>query len=161
MVMRIVINLLALIGDWLLFTFPVYQAGLELEEYEGFIEQYRKHSAKEEAVSPLWWLAPFYKINREKRRAMLILHQTVHTRREFDEAFSFLNKATAWWYVALAGLLGGIHSLYELVEAFEVEVNWWLFVLTVIVLVALCLGHVVYRLSGRRRERMYRELLGE
>lgn len=152
--MHLLTTCLAFVGDWFLFIYPVYQAGLELQDYRKFLANYREISINVKKISPLWWLIPPYKIWLEKKRGTTILRQAVHDENEFHEAMNFLNKATAWWYVALAGLLNSIQSSYELWELFEIKLNWIFFWLLILLLFFSGIMQVLYRLSDWRFQHM-------
>lgn len=156
--MQLIFTLMPFLGDWLLFIFSMYQAGLELQSYEQFLNKYRNYSIKLNKVSPLYWILPPYKIYLEKKRATKILESIVKSQSQFNDIFNFLNKATAWWYVSIAGLLNAIYSTNELLDKLKIGTNPIIFLIIIIILFLFGLGQVKYRLSNQRKNKMYNQI---
>lgn len=146
--------ILSFIGEWLLFAFPFYQSCLELEEQESSIRLLTKDDSHYRKISSWYWLLPFYKIYYEKRRAVEIIRKEGLHSDKLTDMLRYFDKATAWFYVSIAGLLKGISTTYELFESFHWEEHYTLFVLTVLVLILLSFINVGYRMSKRRKQRM-------
>lgn len=142
---------LAFLGDWLLFIFPMYQGVLEISEQKKAMKRFIKKGKKYPDVSPWYWLFPPYKIFLERRRMVHILEDSIDSEKNFFVMQPFMNKATAWFYVALAGLLNGIAATNELLEKFHLELPWPLFLLLIIMLIASGILQVLYRTSKRRQ----------
>ncbi len=149
--------MLGFIGDWLLYIFPLYQGWMELYTYDRFIQRFEKTAKTVPKISPMLWIIPFYKIHREKQRAMLILKQDVSSNQELDEMLSFLDKSVAWFYVALGGLLNAIYATYELTS--NLLPNFPIISAGIISLLSFFLGifHARYRVSEYRKRRMIRK----
>lgn len=56
------------------------------------------------------------KIKKEKERGIRILRENIHGQEEIHALTSFLNKAVAWFYIALAGILNGLVATYDLID---------------------------------------------
>lgn len=154
--LREILMILAFIGDWLLFAYPWYQAHLELSESQRFLNSVRKVATETTKVSPWFWLIPFLKIALERRRAQNILKGTVKNWDNFQEMMSFLNKATAWMYVAVGGLLNAWYTTYELLDHMHVEplMPWWIASVVILMLVSDLM--VDYR-GSEARQRHFKE----
>ncbi|WP_285503614.1 hypothetical protein [Actinokineospora sp. NBRC 105648] len=136
-------------GAWLLVAGPVYQAALELHEQD--VERDQLAAAMQDAgpvprVSPWWWLLPPVrywrqrKVNRAYRKAFM----AALSAEQIDVLVTFINKATAWLFVGLGGLLIATKETYELAEHHEwpTAVFWVL----VVVMVVLCLLNTAARM---------------
>ncbi|MCT6894307.1 MAG: hypothetical protein M3Z45_02605, partial [Bombilactobacillus mellifer] len=64
--MDIFIDFFEVLGEWLLFTFPIYQGLIELYDYEHFLEDFSQSSQLSDKISPWYWLLPPVKIYLEK-----------------------------------------------------------------------------------------------
>lgn len=146
------INLISLIGDWLLFSFPLNQGLMELSDYKRFVKDFDKTSKSMAKISPWYWIMPNLKIHFEKSRAQKVLKSIIKDEDDFRTAINFTNKATAWYFVGLAGWLKMICSVYEFLEEFELRnLGWWL-LLVVIVLTFAGLFSAYYRVSSHRQK---------
>lgn len=124
------------LGAWLLVAGPLYQAALELAEENISREDMAKVQRPEPSrprPSGWWWLIPpvgYWKQRNyaqdERRAAMAALPHDV-----MESWVSFMNKATAWFYVASGAFLIALKETYELVEGNE----WPLAVFWVLVVV--------------------------
>lgn len=114
------------VGAWLLVAGPIYQAALELSEerervqFEHWHEARKKLPAQREA-SAWWWLLPPIKIYLERKYSNEYRRQFIAALPPEDVALmiNFMNKATAWLYVATGGFLIAIKETYELGEHLE------------------------------------------
>ncbi|MEK0307120.1 hypothetical protein [Bifidobacterium favimelis] len=144
------IAFVSLLSDWLLFSFPLYQGLMELNDYQELLVNFDEISGKWKMVSPWWWLIPVVKIQMERTRGYHILREATKSKSERHRAISFIDKATAWYFVALAGWLKMIASSYELLEAFGAEEDVWILLVMVIVMTAIGLFNAYYRISKNR-----------
>ena len=122
-------------GAWLLVAGPLYQAALELGEQNISREDMAGVQRNEPEARPSgwWWLIPpvgYWKQRRfaqEERKAMMaaLPHDVM------ANWVTFMNKATAWFYVASGAFLIALKETYELVEGHE----WPTFVFWVLVVV--------------------------
>lgn len=151
------IAVISLIGDWLLLSFPLYQGLMELKEFKALLEEFEQVSKRWRPVSPWWWLIPPLKVHKERMRGNNILREAADTKRERRQAVNFLDKATAWYFVALAGWLKMITSTYELLEQYEVE-NVWILAGLVIILTAGGIFNAHYRIDSKRVAKKEAEL---
>ena len=137
-------------GAWLLVAGPLYQAALELGE-----ENISRHDmAGVQPATPAgrrpsgwWWLIPpvgYWKQRRyaqEERKAMMaaLPHDVM------ANWVSFMNKATAWFYVAAGAYLIALKETYELIEGHE----WptWVFWVLVVVMAGIATGNTAVRMS--------------
>lgn len=152
------IAIVSLIGDWLLFTFPLFQGLMELQEYQELLDDFDQLSKNWDEVSPWWWLVPIVKIQLERKRGHEILRQATRTRSERRRALSFLDQATAWYFVSVAGWLKMVSSTYELLEIYDAKENIWLLVLLVVLLTAGGLFNAYYRIDRKRIGQKEKEL---
>lgn len=152
------IAFVSLLSDWLLFSFPLYQGLMELNDYQELLEDFDEISKKWKMVSPWWWLIPVVKIQKERTRGYRILREATKSKSERHRALSFIDKATAWYFVALAGWLKMIQSSYEVLEVFDAEEDPWLLLVIVVLLTAVGLFNAYYRIGKKRLSRKEEEL---
>lgn len=107
---------LTFIGVWLLYIFPLYQGVLEISEQDRIIGKFQQADNKYAPVSSWYWLLPPLKIKKEKERGIRILRENIHGQEEIHALTNFLNKAVAWFYIALAGILNGLVATYDLID---------------------------------------------
>lgn len=148
------IMFLSLVGDWLLYTFPFYQGLMELGEYDEIMRNYGRVSKKRQGISPWWWIFPIVKIHKEKQRAVGILAELSKTHRSRKQIMGFINKATAWFYVALAGWLKMIASFYELQEELKQDNNFLIFVCGVVLLTGAGIFNAVVRVTYHHKDKL-------
>lgn len=149
--MELFVNLCGFIGVWLLFTFPMYQAFLELSDQAiAFSKIVSEKLAPVEKVSPVYWLIPPLKIRKEKQRALRIIRGLQLETNDLKKLLLYFDKATAWFYVALAGLLNGIYVTYELFGGVGLPRNPLPFFGTIVVVIIFCIGSVSHRLNTKR-----------
>ncbi|MCX8723103.1 hypothetical protein [Lactobacillus sp. B4005] len=154
------INFLSLLGDWLLFAFPLYQGLMELYDYDRFLEEFDQSSKSEAKISPYYWFAPIWKIHLEKKRAVKILREFVKDDEDFRTAMSFIDKTTAWYFVSLGGWFKMISSLYDFFNEVHLYSVWWLIVGTVLLtFTGLFSGY--YRVSQKRQKAMLNKFKNE
>ncbi|KFI40213.1 hypothetical protein BACT_0915 [Bifidobacterium actinocoloniiforme DSM 22766] len=149
--MKGLILVASLLGDWLLYTFPLYQGLMELGEYDELMDRYGRVSKRRQTVSAWWWLIPIIKVHMERKRAVGILGELSKGRHEREKVMGFMHKATAWFYVALAGWLKMAVSAYELLEGFRLEPMIPMLIASVLLLTAAGIANVYYRISDRHR----------
>ncbi|WP_125766754.1 hypothetical protein [Lapidilactobacillus wuchangensis] len=146
------------VGVWLLFVFPLYQGVLEVLEQQQIISRFTEANAKYPPVSPWYWLIPPLKVIKEKHRGIRILHDSIGSQEEYHQIFQFLNKAVAWCYIALAGMLNGFVATRELLRAFSWSVNPLSMVALNILIIALGMLYVYYRVNHHREQRMINKI---
>ena len=137
-------------GAWLLVARPLYQAAQELDEEEvdrSVLEGYQRDEAPEDKPSAWWWLLPpvgYWKqrqyAERQREAAMAAM-----PRDKLLGLVSYMNKATAWFYVAAGAFLIALKETYELVEGHEwpTAVFWVL----VVVMFAIAAVNTAIRMS--------------
>jgi hypothetical protein len=111
-------------GAWLLVAGPLYQAALELGEENVSREdvaRFQPTRSATERPSGWWWLVPpvgYWKqrryAQRERQAMMAALPPDV-----MANLVMFMNKATAWFYVASGAFLIALKETSELVEGHE------------------------------------------
>lgn len=153
--MELVILIGGFLGAWLLVAGSVYQAALELRDQDIAVDHLRAAGEKRHRpkhVSSWWWLLPPVKIILEKKSKDAYRSEYFNNLSKDDSAalLSFMNKATAWLYVGLGGLLIAAKETYELSE--HLHVYNWIFFITVFVLLLLALSNTAIRV--RRSERI-------
>ncbi|EOH86348.1 hypothetical protein [Enterococcus pallens] len=150
--MELFVNLCGFLGVWLLFTFPFYQARLELATPTIELNQIVETKMKVEKISPFYWIIPPYKIYKEKQQAIFILKNLQLEKNKLYQIMNFFDKATAWFFVSLAGLLNGIYITHEIFEKYEIH-NPYYFLILIVVMVATGILQVNYRMSKKRIDR--------
>ncbi|WP_159722538.1 hypothetical protein [Enterococcus sp. CSURQ0835] len=146
------------LGDWLLYTFPLYQGMMEVSEQEAQLEKFAANARQTKSVPDLYWFIPPLKIYLERKRTKKILFESTVDDADLKKLFTILNKATAWLYVSFAGLLNGIASTHELAESFHFHWSLPIFLLVIIGLLILSNSHVLYRVSAQREKKMMKKL---
>ena len=137
-------------GAWLLVAGPLYQAALELGEENISREDMAGVQPSAPAgrrPSGWWWLIPpvgYWKQRRyaqEERKAMMaaLPHDVM------ANWLSFMNKATAWFYVASGAYFIALKETYELVEGHEWPI--WVFWVLVVVMAGIATGNTAVRMS--------------
>lgn len=144
--------LFAFVGIWMLYFFPLYQGALELSEPNRIIKKFQKEGKDYPKVSPWYWLLPPLKIKKEKERGIRILQDSI-AKKEIDQLFRYFNKAVAWFYIAVAGVLNGVVATNDLFEAFGQE-RFWLRLVIDLLLIMGGFFHIRYRFDHRRKERI-------
>jgi hypothetical protein len=127
-------------GAWLLFGGPVYQAALELQEQD--IERDRMAELGEMVegpppVSRWWWLLPpvWYALERRRRKRWRNAVLAAMAPSELAALVNYVDKATAWLFVGLGGLLIATKETWELVEHYEWPVYvFWIVVAAMLVI---------------------------
>lgn len=152
--MEKIMVILAFVGDWLLFSFPLYQGLLELTEQKKILNRLEDKKDVIKAISPWLWLLPLYKIFLEKKRAIQIIQLTSPKEKEVFAMIRYFDKATAWFYVSIAGVLKGFVSTFEVLNTYHVKINVSIFILINVCMVILGLGNALYRLSNLRNSKM-------
>jgi len=117
------------IGAWLLFAGPIYQASLELKEENFEIDRTKFDNFKKpKRVSVWWWFIPPVKIILERRRNEQVRNDFFAslTPDETEKMISFVNKATAWQFVAIGGFTIALKETYELIHYLDwhIAIYW-------------------------------------
>ena len=99
-----------LVGSWLLFAGPLYQAVLELRAHEiarDRIEATVSMVPKPPRISYWWWLVPPVRMVLERRRSTRHRNAVLAalTAEDHEALLTFFDKATGWMFVALGALL--------------------------------------------------------
>lgn len=150
-----VLTVLGFIAEWLLFTFSLHQAVIELSEQKEALNDIKLASKKYQNVSAMYWLFPPLKVWLEKRRMEKILHDITINTKNFDQLFGLSNRAIAWAYLAVAEIFISLIATNEVLEIFEIEVTNWQFVGINLFLVGIGILIVAYRTSDLIRGQMY------
>jgi len=122
--MQTLIAWCGLVGAWLLFAGPLYQAALELRAHE--IARDRSYFAatvsavpKPPRISYWWWLVPPIRMVLERRRSSRYRKALLAalSAKDHEALLTFFDKATGWMLVAFGALLlatketlGFVHS---------------------------------------------------
>ncbi|OZG49225.1 hypothetical protein [Bombiscardovia coagulans] len=155
--MATVIKVLSLIADWLLYSFPFYQGLMELGEYDVIMRRYSRISKRRESVSPWWWFFPIVKVHKEKKRALAILAELSKGHHTREQVITFINKATAWFYVSLAGWLKMLVSLFDLEEQFNLS-SILIFLCALVALTAAGIFNAVGRVTYHHKDKLELQL---
>lgn len=138
------------IGAWLLVAGSIYQAVLELKDED--IERGRIRDRQHKVnpipkVSAWWWFIPPVKFYLERRRSEAYRNAYLNTLtdEEIESLVSFINKSSAWIFVAGGGILIAIKETYELIrpEGFQ---HILLFTATVVGLFFLSVINTAFRM---------------
>jgi len=148
--MEVLINVLGFIGMWCLFSFPLYQAFLELSAQAISFSRRANEMIQIKEIPKRYWLWPPLKIRREKQRALMLIQAMRLDELELEQLLIYLDKATAWFYVSLAGLFNGIYFSYALFSMQSVVTSPLLFLGIILLMMIVCIGNVAYRLSEKR-----------
>lgn len=148
--MELVIAWCSFIGAWLLVAGPIYQAALELRDQETQEDRIKSAAAnvpKPSKVSAWWWLLPPLKLILEAKRTKKYRKaymQALHPE-DYEALIEFMNKATAWVFIALGALLIAIKETFELTTHYEVSTAaFWIMIF---VLFYICILNTVYRIK--------------
>ncbi|MGY3702935.1 hypothetical protein BW731_04480 [Vagococcus martis] len=156
--MQLFINILGILGVWGLFSFPLYQAFLELSEQAITFTQHINIEKNFKKISPWLWLFPPLKISREKKRALSIIHEITLSDDEAKNMMTYFDKATAWFYVATAGLFNAIYFSYDLYKESSFNQSPILFILFLIFMTIFSILNVVYRMNPKRLDKKSQKL---
>lgn len=144
------VSLVTLVGALLLYIFPAVQAVQELRSYADLLKKYRYFEYNEQKTNKFWIIVYPYRIKLEKERARKILKKFIKNKSEFDMLFQFLDRATAWWYVALAGALNSISATYSLIKTLNLQISLLFFLGIVSMILILGYLQIRYRVSAAR-----------
>ncbi len=147
-------DILSLLGEWLLFTFPMYQGLMELDDYRNFFSKFDNYRMDYKKISPWFWILPPLKIILERNRAMKVIKKFVTSEHDIKVLMSFIDKATAWYYVSLGGWFKVVTSIYEILT--ENHVKLFIPVFLVLIIIATSSGFIsaYYRIGSHRRRKM-------
>lgn len=132
----------------------MYQGLMELEEYRNLFDRFDIYSDQFSKISPWYWIFPPLKIHLEKFRAMKIFKKFVDNEQEYRTLISFIDKATAWYFISVGGWFKTISSIYELLENNNVPYFWWSFVILILVATGSGFFSARYRISQHRDYKM-------
>ncbi len=145
------------LGSWLLFAGPIYQAALELRDEDIQVDRIRAAGStvgKQAKVSAWWWLVlPValylrFRNNKEyQRRFTLALDHE-----DLESMISFRNKASAWLFVAVGGFCIACKETFGLTRWYA----WNNFILAglIIGMLFLSIFNLIYNL--KRSEKIIR-----
>ncbi|EOT41137.1 MULTISPECIES: hypothetical protein [Enterococcus] len=151
-------TILTFCGVWLLYIFPLYQGALELTEPNRLLKKFQKTGDHYPKISPWYWLIPPLKIQKEKNRGIKILRHNIKNEKEMDRLYRYFNKAVAWYYIAIAGVLNGIVATHEFFTVFF-QNKYFLGMISVdILLIIAGFYHVHYRLKNTRKKRLMKKI---
>lgn len=145
---------LACLGNWLLFSFPLFQGCLEMKEQANTIEILIEENAEYKKISPWYWLLPFRKLSLEKKRALTIMRNASLNQQQMKQMLLFFDRATAWLFVSLAGLLSGIAATNTLLEKLFPHEPIWVLCIVIMIIIGISTFNVFYRLSKKREQRL-------
>ena len=145
-----VVTIFGLLGGWLLVAGPVYQGVLELRDED--VEHTRLRDRQrdvppEPRLSRWWWLLPPVRLVLQRRRGERLRRAYLQLLDPHDvqALFSYLSKATGWFYVSAGGLLIALKETWETVEHFHLHPVW--FAVLVVLLLAVALANAVLRVN--------------
>lgn len=152
---------IAFVGVWMLFSFPLYQGALELSEPNRILAKFIADDERYPKISPWYWVFPPLKINLEKKRGIKILQENIEGVSQQNELYRYFNKAVGWFYIAIAGLLNGLVVTHDLIEKLGWSIGWLGTFVIDLMMVAGGVIHVMYRFNPKRQENMMKRLFPE
>jgi hypothetical protein len=142
------------LGAWLLVAGPLYQGAIELFEEEVDREGMQATTAslaRPALPSPWWWLLPpaMYVLRRRRRQAFRQAALAQLTQAQREQVTSFLNKATAWFTVAVGAALLAADQTWQVVE----RQHWpaWLFWVLAVVMLGASVLNTAIRMARDQR----------
>ena len=141
---------LGLLGVWLLVAGSIFQAMLELRDYDLVHERVAvcaRDVPKPPSISLWWWLLPPVYIYRSRRRSVQFF-KAVLARLAPDDVRDFValfDKAIGWFFVAGGGLLLAIKE--TLAVAAQLRLGWLAAAAITVALSVLCFGLAKLRLT--------------
>jgi hypothetical protein len=137
-------------GAWLLFGGPIYQAALELQEQDIERDRLTELGETVEGPAPLsrWWLLlppAWYVLERRRRKRWRNAVLAAMAPSELEAFVNYIDKATAWVFVGLGGLLIATKETWELAEHHEWPVS--VFWILVVAMIALASANATLRLA--------------
>ncbi|WP_423253187.1 hypothetical protein [Melissococcus plutonius] len=157
--MNAFMDFLSFIGEWLLYTFPFYQGCLEIMEQVSELTKLIGEDTNYKEVSPWFWVVPFLKPYLERRRALEIVRERNMNENDLYSLLMFSDRASAWFFVSLAGFFKGTSLTYELFKEYFPHHNPLWIVPIIWLIITLTIFNAVYRLSGERATRIIRNFL--
>lgn len=135
------------VGAWLLFTGPVFQAGVELTAEQEAAERMRHIGRTAASVVPpisgWWWLLPPARLVLASRRREVLKREAVAGMEpeDLEGIRNYLAIARGWLYVAAGALLIALKETYELIEHYEwSDLAYWVLVVAMLLLVLGTIG---------------------
>ena len=141
-----IVIILGFLGEWFLFSFPLLQGSLELSEQTDVIGHYKESAGQYPKVSPWYWLLPPLKVYLERERVKKMLKSGSFSGVDKRQLRIFSMRATAWFYVAMAGAFNGIGKTKEVLEHFHWSESAWVFWSINGVMLILGIANVIIRL---------------
>lgn len=93
-------------GNWLLFTFPLFQGCLEMKEQANTIDILTEQNSDYKKVSPWYWLLPLWKLSLEKKTCT-DHHASCRTQSAANEANAALFRSSNRLVLRLLGRIIG------------------------------------------------------
>lgn len=145
------------IASWMLFIYPIYQGVIEFMNRNSVIDFYKSRSPKYHQVPVWYWICPPLKMYLEKKRLEQLIIDSHITEKDAEDLYFVSNKATAWFYISLAGLLQGINATHSLLVAFHIHLPLYLFIILIGVIIVLSFLIIIYRLSDSRKAKFFKK----
>lgn len=155
--MEVIVDVVGFIGIWLLFSFPLYQGCMELTAQSIYFSTKVTTILHVTKVSPWYWLFPPLKVYLEKKRVLQAIRLHDIEAKIAHKLILYFDKATAWFYVSLAGLLNGVYFTFDLGRTYGWLPSWTWFLIGSTILIGIL--NVSYRLSPKRFEKKAQQLL--
>lgn len=129
-----------------------------MKQQANTIEILIEQNAEYEKISPWYWLLPLHKLSLEKNRAVSIMREADLSQQQMRQMLLFFDRATAWFFVSLAGLFGGIAATDSLLKQLFPHASLWVLAAAVVGVLAISIFNVFYRLSQRREDRLIKKI---
>lgn len=147
--LALLVDILSMVGAWLLVAGPIFQAYIELTDADLQVFEVRKRLSKLNIEPPkpvskwLWLFPPAHFLStkriKEDHRMQITMNMDDDT---YDLFSSFLHKARGWFLVASGATLIAIKETFELVE--RLEWSKGIFFCLVIVCFIIAVGNTYY-----------------
>lgn len=152
-----IFDIIVFIAKWLLFIFPIYQGIIEFLRRNNIIDFNETHSSKYPKIPVWYWILPPLKIHLEKVRINKLLKDSHIKEADAENLYFISNKATAWFYISLAGLLEGIEATHSLLASFDIKLPIYSFILLICIIIILSIISIIYRLSDNRKNTFFKK----
>lgn len=156
--MRDVMSVFTFCAHWLIFAFSLYQGALHISTSHSRLRELASTAVKHFPGPPRWMIVCMPLWFAKKRQQILqIVHEVEAGETSRQELLSFLDKATAWFYIALAGWINMIVALYDLFERYEAH-DLWLYLLLILLATFASFANTAIRLHPKHYEHLKKRL---
>lgn len=160
--MDVVIGILDFVASWLVCSFSLYQGAYHVWSSDSRLKILAAQASKQVPPTCRWTrLLPPLWAHLEKKRLRKIARMIVVDKDTENHLLDFMNRATGWFYIALAGWIRMVTSLWTLLTDVDTHTTVLLFLTLIPAATFLAYLNVRLRLNSKQSERMRRKLLEE